>query len=116
MQTAMENGDFMRNAHGLPVPLYDWEAKLQEILIRLSVRKGRFPLDLELGSDLYKLTTHTGDPVAFALDAARRALAPMGEITLEDAEVFLDRAGDGAIIRYTLRVEGKTRWLEVKTA
>ena len=117
MQTALENGDFLLTPQGLPRALVGEEATLQEILIRLSVRKGQFPLDSALGSELYTLTAHTGDPAAFALDAARRALAPMRGVTVEAAEITLDRARDGAVAVYTLRLEGisrqSTRQLEV---
>ena len=55
------------------------EELLQRALIRLSVRKGSFPLLPELGSELYKLRTkEKTDLTARARTFANAALLPMG--------------------------------------
>ena len=63
MDTAISNGDFMLDSNGIPISIYGIQEILQRALIRLTVRKGSFIYDTNLGSDLYKLkkTTSTSN-------------------------------------------------------
>ena len=55
MDTMLQNGDFVRGRGGLPKAIGGTEELIQRALIRLTVRKGAFPLDPGLGSQLYLL-------------------------------------------------------------
>ena len=55
MDTMLQNGDFVRGRGGLPKAIGGTEEQIQRALIRLTVKKGSFPLDPELGSQLHLL-------------------------------------------------------------
>ena len=55
MDTMLQNGDFARGPGGLLRPIQGVLELTQRAMIRLTVRKGAFPLDDTLGSELYRL-------------------------------------------------------------
>ncbi len=55
MDTRLKDGDFDRDARGLPVSISGLDELLQRCLIRLSVPKGSFLPDQTLGSELKSL-------------------------------------------------------------
>ena len=58
MDTALSNGDFLCDSRGFPVQISGNDEILQQILIRLSIKKGSFAYNRDLGSELYKLNIY----------------------------------------------------------
>ena len=85
MDTLLENMDHARGPGGMPQLITGKRALIQRLLIRLSVRKGSFLPDPDLGSELYKLPAR--DPALrdrLALHWAQEALLPEG-VTVKSA-------------------------------
>ena len=53
MDTAIKDGDFQTNGSGLPVRISGVRELLQRAVFRLTVKKGSFFYDQQLGSRLY---------------------------------------------------------------
>ena len=55
MDTALKDGDFLCDARGFPAEVGGVDEILQQIMIRLTVKKGSFVYDRTLGSELHTL-------------------------------------------------------------
>jgi len=77
--TLPENMTHAAGPGGLSAEISGIRAVIQRLLIRLSVRKGSFLPDPELGSELYKLCgAGAGERDRLALHYAQQALLPEG--------------------------------------
>ena len=76
MDTAIKDGDFQTNGSGLPVRISGARELLQRAVFRLTVKKGSFFYDQQLGSRLYTLKGSYGNR-----EALSEALKPMAEVT-----------------------------------
>lgn len=95
MDTMLVNGDHYINARGLPVKIFDEDEIIQQILLRLQVRKGSFALDTSFGSDLYKLPAVVSDANSrTALSYILNALGDIKQISNISAKLNLDNAGN----------------------
>ena len=84
MDTAIKDGDFQTNGSGLPVRISGAQELLQRVMFRLTVKKGSFFYDQQLGSRLYTLKGSYGNREALsetAMQMVREALKPMAEVT-----------------------------------
>ena len=82
MDTAIQNGDFLRSAGGLPVTVCGREELLQRAYLRLQSKRGAFPYDPQLGS--------------------RIPLVPLGKLTAEAAMAFVEESlGDDPSLTVT---------------
>ena len=82
--TAIKDGDFQTNGSGLPVRISGARELLQRAVFRLTVKKGSFFYDQQLGSRLYTLKGSYGNREALsetAMQMVREALKPMAEVT-----------------------------------
>lgn len=61
MDTAIKDGDFQTNGSGLPVRISGAQELLQRVMFRLTVKKGSFFYDQQLGSRLYTLKGSYGN-------------------------------------------------------
>lgn len=107
MDTLLENGDFKRGNTNLPVKVTGFDELMQRALIRLSVPKGSFVHDPELGSSLYSLCSG-GSPEEIqgeALLLAAEALRPIRKIRAEKVDVFLNPEGNPTKIAVTVAAD-----------
>lgn len=84
MDTAIKNGDFETNQNGLPMAVSGVQELLQQAMFRLTVKKGSFFYDQQLGSRLYTLKGSYGsreDLSQNAMRMVREALKPMSRVT-----------------------------------
>jgi phage gp46-like protein len=82
MDIRLERGDFAVGGAGLPVSVGGKEELLQRALIRLSIPRGSFSYDMELGSRLHTLVLSGADLNARARELAEEALSPMSGTTV----------------------------------
>lgn len=81
MDTLLYDGDFKVDGRGRPIPCTGYQELLQRALIRLTVRRGSFDYDPELGSRLDTLGQATHNLEARALELIREALLPLTGLT-----------------------------------
>lgn len=84
MDLLLFNGDHAKDQRGFPVPIADERELLQQALIRLSIPKGAFALDANLGSLLYSLgTVPAHKRQEFALQFAKEALVGLQGVSVQ---------------------------------
>lgn len=103
MDTRLLNGDMARDARGLPHLIDGPQELLQRAIIRLTVRRGSFAPDPELGSLLHTLrSSPTQDLDAAAGNLVRQALLPLHGV--EATGVRCLRAGDALSLQIDLKI------------
>lgn len=85
MDTCLYLGDHQRDHRGLPFSISGTEELLQQAMIRLSVRRGAFPLNPQLGSRLHTLSPNDPGLNDTALRLAQEALCEMNDIAVTKA-------------------------------
>lgn len=94
-----ENRDLARSPQGWPVPIEGAEEAAQRLLLRLTMRRGSFRLDPELGSRLYAMPRGDGGRMErFAREAVEEALSDMPEARLEELSCRYDADEDRAFV------------------
>ena len=88
MDTALFNGDFLCDSRGFPIKISGVNEILQRILIRLSVEKGKFIYDRNLGSELHKLDINEGNANARALSLVREALSDVRNVVVKEVSII----------------------------
>lgn len=116
MDTMLQNGDFVRGRGGLPRVINGSEEWIQRAMIRLTVRKGSFPLDPKLGSELH-LLRDAKRPYweEQALLYAKEALADMPQAQVLDVKADYSYEKQAIVLTYHLafREETETAVIEV---
>ncbi|HHY52636.1 MAG TPA: histidine kinase [Clostridiales bacterium] len=113
MDTLLENGTYALDERGLPIPITGLRALIQRLLIRLSVRKGSFLPDPNLGSELHRLPCAAGEQTnRLALHYAQQALLPEPQAKVEQAFCYLTGEG-GLAVRITVNIDRQRYPLEV---
>lgn len=106
MDTMLQNGDFARGPGGLLRPIQGVLELTQRAMIRLTVRKGAFPLDDTLGSELYRLRDvkkpHWQET---ALLYAREALSPLPQVEVEGVSVAYSYENQAILLDYRLKID-----------
>ena len=114
MDTAISNGDFMLDSNGIPISIYGIQEILQRALIRLTVRKGSFIYDTNLGSDLYKLKkTSSTNIKSRALSMVKEALKPMSNVLVDDVSTEFINSSENLKLNVVLRVNNNKKEMEV---
>lgn len=114
MDTAISNGDFMLDSNGIPISIYGIQEILQRALIRLTVRKGSFIYDTNLGSDLYKLKkTASTNIKSRALSMVKEALKPMSNVLVDDVSTEFINSSENLKLNVVLRVNNSKKEVEV---
>ena len=114
MDTAISNGDFMLDSNGIPISIYGIQEILQRVLIRLTVRKGSFIYDTNLGSDLYKLKKTTSTSIkSRALSMVKEALKPMSNVLVDDVSTEFINSSENLKLNVVLRVNNSKKEVEV---
>lgn len=116
MDLVLYHGDHKRDERGYPQRAEGTAEKIQQAIIRLTVPKGRFGLDPELGSRLYELGAENREPSRLqelALEYAQEALLELKEVQVVSAKV--QRREESLILELELCCEGEAEerfWLE----
>jgi len=80
MDIKIKDRDFDRNAQGLPYSVVGDEELIQRAMIRLTVKKGNFVFDKELGCELFKVRGSGDKMNQDALRMIKEALYEMPEV------------------------------------
>lgn len=114
MDTAISDGDFMLDSNGIPISIYGIQEILQRALIRLTVRKGSFIYDTNLGSDLYKIKkTASTNIKSRALSMVKEALKPMSNVLVDDVSTEFINSSENLKLNVVLRVNNNKKEMEV---
>ncbi len=113
MDTLLYNGDFARDGRGFPIPCSGIRELLQQALIRLTVQKGSFVYDPQLGSRLSSLKNTTRNIEARALELVREALLDLPQLIPEGVTVRAQQGGENLFLTVRLNLEGQSSQLEV---
>ncbi|MDQ5983849.1 MAG: hypothetical protein RUMPE_00878 [Eubacteriales bacterium SKADARSKE-1] len=106
MDTAISNGDFLLDSRNRPIKISGVQEFLQRALIRLSVKKGNFTYDKNLGSRLYTLNSQENNMQRKALSLVCEALNDMTEIVVRSVSTeFIDN-GEKLKLGVTLSING----------
>ncbi len=91
--------DHAQTIQGWVIPISGVEEIAQRIRLRLTIRRGSFPLDPELGSRLYALPRGNAAQMnAAARDIIEEALAPMPGVRLDSVSCTYDPEADKAVV------------------
>lgn len=106
MTELIENGDYVRceNRRGLKKTEYI-DALIQDIVLVLTAKRGKFYPDKNFGSRLYKIAD---EPRAeYALNYARQAVSSIDGVYIKSADVSADQ------IVFTLTVNDEERQVSI---
>ena len=79
------NGDFLPDSQGFPQLVTGVRELTQQALILLTVQRGSFALQPELGGNLSQLSKAPSDQVEAMADClVRQALAPLPQLSVEE--------------------------------
>ena len=113
MDTLLLGGDHSLDNRGLPARIDGERELMQRALLRLTIRRGAFPLDPSLGSELHRLLQANPDTWArLALSYAQQALFPMPDVQAESVSVQRGER-DLLAVTVTVRYNGQLYPLEV---
>ena len=111
-----ENRDLAKTPSGWPIPIEGVEEAAQRLRLRLTLRRGSFRLDPELGSRLYALPRGDRERMErFAREAVEEALSPMPEMRLENLGCRYDPDEDRAYVDCRFVWRGQEIELSVQT-
>ena len=99
MDTKLTNGDFQRDAGGIPLLLGQEEEIIQQAMISLTARRGAFSLDPGLGSRLYQLPRCQDDLLEqLALSYIQEALMDLPAFRVQQVQCRYDPQADQLIL------------------
>ena len=99
MDLKVENGDIAVNEQGYPLRVYGTDEAWQRAALVLSINKGTYMYDRELGADWSCLSPEPTDEEVLLL--CREALADHEEIYIESASAR--RTGRHILLTFTVR-------------
>lgn len=107
MDTWLYRGDHKRDQRGFPQKVWGAAEKIQQAMIRLSVKKGDFALDKELGSKLYTLVQVPKEQrEELALEYAREAVLPINDVEVVSV-VCKDTDVEQIVLEIVIEYNGK---------
>lgn len=99
MDTLLSSGDHKRDGRGFPIAIDGMQEKIQQAIIRLTVPKGAFRLDPELGSLFGRLGRVPESLMAeLAVEYAREALMGLDEVKVVNAVCRKAQEGLGDVL------------------
>lgn len=113
MDTALKDGDFYLGTTGKPIAISGIKELLQRVLIRLTVKKGSFIYDKDLGSDLYTLKNTNKDIKNQAIIMVKEALADMREIEVEDISIKFTDSSENLKLNVLLSINNNKEEVEI---
>ena len=113
MDTLLKDGIISANANGLPVQVSGIDEITQRALIRLSVRKGGFIYDPDLGSDLFNISVTKTDEGTLK-SIVCEALKDMPGVTIDSVEKIVDYEEKNLYLKVYLRISGQAAAFDIK--
>lgn len=107
MTAVLKDGDYVFDARGRIMEVSGRDELIQRALIRLKARKGQFPLDPNLGSELFRLDLNRASPDQID-PLIREALAPIHEIQVLGAERTVHPEDGRLSLTVSLKIGGDT--------
>lgn len=101
MDTALKDGDFLCDARGFPAEVDGVNEILQQIMIRLTVKKGSFAYDRTLGSELHTLDASDENIENRAIVLVKEALHEVSGTTVKSVSV---ETADASAIKLCISV------------
>ena len=98
--------------NGDPEMISGLKELIQRVMLRLSVKRGGFPYNQQLGSRLAQLDLNQTDEFTL-LAAVREALADLEEVTVSGIEKTLDRETQTLYLTVYLVVNGREAIVEL---
>lgn len=114
LDTALSNGDFLLDSRSKLIQVEGYNELLQQILIRLCVKKGSFVYDRSLGSNLYKLDINSQNINNKALSIIEESLSDMPEILVKKVCTEIENRGDKLNIDILLSINGEEKDVVIK--
>ncbi len=114
LDTALSNGDFLLDSRNKLIQVEGYNELLQQVLIRLCVKKGSFVYDRNLGSNLYKLDVNSQDINNKALSIIKESLSDMPEILVKRVYTEIENSGDKLNIDILLSINGEEKDVVIK--
>lgn len=113
MELKLRDGDYVRGGEGALARADGKEELLERVLYRLTVRRGSFPFDETLGSELHLLGREKpSERLLAAKKYVAEALA--GEQGVSVTDVGLAPAEDGMLLTVHLRCQNEDAALSVR--
>ena len=112
MSLLLKNRDYTSDGRGSVASVSGGEALLNEVLFRLSARRGAFPLMPELGSRLYLLRSEK--PSAWGALAGQYAAEALSDLDVTVTGAGVTAEGDRLHIRVDLTWQGETLTVELE--
>lgn len=113
MDTQIKDGDFVLDGRGRPVVVTGLKEILQQIMIRLTVKKGSFVYNPNLGSDLYKLYQYSSELESRAFLMVHEAISDMEDVFLENVTITQDDNDSLTNLKVTVSINSNKEELEV---
>lgn len=114
MDTALNSmGDFELSGRGMPYLLSGLAEMMQRVCICLKIKKGSFPYDRELGSELYSLNGETQPLRDTATLLVKEAAARIPQVRILDVDASFDEEKKLAL-SVLMEYDGEQGRLEVK--
>lgn len=107
MDLALFNGDFLCDSRGFPIEISGTDELLQQAILRLSIKKGSFAYDRNLGSKLYKLNPLEENLKSKAASLIKEALNDMENVSLDDVSVISEN--NSLILNISLSINGEQK-------
>ena len=112
MDNLIANGDMVMGRNGDPEMISGLKELIQRVMLRLSVKRGGFPYNQQLGSRLAQLDLNQADEFTL-LAAVREALSDLEEVTVSGIEKTLDRETQTLYLTVYLVVNGREAIVEL---
>lgn len=106
MTTKLLNGEYQTDENGNFIEVDGYEELAQEALIRLTMPKGSFSYNKELGSELYNVDLNLCDDDTL-YSIVCDALAPMYEIEVQSVSRRKSNQNDILILEILIKIQKK---------
>ncbi len=115
MDTLIEQGDFAVSVNGLPIQISDTQELLQRAVFCLSVPRGSFLHDKELGSRFFELKNSKVDAKnSIALSMAQEALKNQPQISVYSTQIEYAEDKEINSVKVLLLINGNTQEVIIK--
>ena len=115
MDTLIEQGDFAVSVNGLPIQISDTQELLQRAVFCLSIPRGSFLHDKELGSRFFELKNSKVDAKnSIALSMAQEALKNQPQISVYSTQIEYAEDKEINSVKVLLLINGNTQEVIIK--